>query len=155
MQKMPTGHYARRRAETGFRTHLKEALEWIEWLNFLQELQLQHEANRGEKRVGSRGLPVDGYNQERGMAYQYHRCYWHSSCTCFREDTIHPTKNKTMAELRQMTEAISTHVQKVLGEGHLVEMWGCQWGAMKRNHPDRRRDFGGGEERHVVRDPGV
>ena len=110
----------------------------VEWLNVLRGLQLQHEANGSEKRVGRRGLPVDGYDRERGTAYQYHGCYWHGCRTCFREDTIHPAKNKTMAELPKTTEAISTYLQKVLGEGHLVEMWGCQWAAMKRNHPEIR-----------------
>ena len=69
MQEMPTGHYTRRRAETNFRKDAKqtsvEALEWMEWLNFSQGLQLQHEAHGGEKRVGRLGLPVDGYDRLR------------------------------------------------------------------------------------------
>ena len=142
MQEIPTGHYDRRRAETGFGKEYKhtseEAQEWMECLNLSRGLQLQHETNGSEKRVGRSGLPVDGYDRERGTAYQYHGCYWHGCRTCFREDTIHPTKNKTMAELRQTTEAISIYVQKVLGEGHLVVMWECQWAVMKRNHHEIR-----------------
>ena len=140
MQEMPTGHYARRRAETGFRKEYKhtseEALEWMEWLNVSRGLQLQHEANGSEKRVGRRGLPVDGFDQASATAFQYHGCYWHG-CKC-QGDTTNAVNGKTMAELRERTEAISTYLRKVLGEGHLVEMWGCQWAAMKRNHPEIR-----------------
>ena len=101
MQEIPTGHYDRRRAETGFRKEYKrtseEAQEWMESLNFSRGLQLQHEANGSEKLVGRRGLPVDSYDRERGTAYQYHGCYCHGCRTCFREDTIHPTKSKNCA----------------------------------------------------------
>ena len=87
MQEMLTGRYDRRRAETGFRKEYKhtseKAQEWMEWLNFSRGLQLQHEANGSEKRVGHHGLPVDGYDRERGTAYQYHGCYWHGCRTCF------------------------------------------------------------------------
>ena len=60
MQEMPTGHYDRRRAETGFRKEYKhtseEAQEWMECLNLSRGLQLQHEANGSEKRVGRSGF---------------------------------------------------------------------------------------------------
>ena len=116
----------------------------MEWLNFFQGLQLQHEANGGEKRVGRRGLPVDGYDQLRGTAYQYHGCYWHG-CACQGQRT-NTVNGKTLPELRQETEAISSYLKKVLGEGHLVEMWGCHWQQMKHQQPEfrefRRTRFG-------------
>ena len=100
MQEMPTGHYTHRRVETNFRKEHKhtsvEALEWLEWLNFSEGLQLQHEANRGEKRIGRRGIPVDGYNRTRKDAHQYHGYYWHG-CPC-QGQKINTSNGKTMAE---------------------------------------------------------
>ena len=137
---MPTGHYTRRWSETGFQKEHKhtsvEALEWMEWLKFSQGLHLQHEANGCGKRVGSRGLPVDGYDRLRGTAYQYHGCYWHG-CACQGQRT-NTVNGKTMPELRQETEVISSYLKIVLGEGHLVKMWGCRRQQMKHQQPEIR-----------------
>ena len=34
-------------------------------------------STRGEKRIGSRQLPVDGYDAASQTAYEFHSCYWH------------------------------------------------------------------------------
>ena len=116
MQEMPTRHYTCRRADTSFRRECNrisvEALEWLEWLKETEGLQLQHEANGGEKPVGRRGLPVDGYDRASGTAFQYHGCYWHG-CEC-QGDTTNAVNGKTIAELRERTEGISTYLSKVL-----------------------------------------
>ena len=98
----------------------------MEWLNFSQGLQLQHEANGGKKRVGHRGLPVDGYDRLCGTAYQY-------------QGQTNRVSKKTMPELREQTRAISSYLKKVLGEGHLVEMWGCRWQQIKCQQPEIRK----------------
>ena len=105
MQDMPTGHYHRRRAETGFKKKKKitseEAQEWLEWLAISQGIRLRHQANGGEKRVGVLGLPVDGYDQVSGICYQYHGCYWHG-CPC-QGDTFNKVSGKSMSELYKKT----------------------------------------------------
>ena len=62
MQNMPTGSFARRREETGFKkeSSAKIATEWLEWKAQNSGIHIRHQMNDTEKRIGGRRLPVDG-----------------------------------------------------------------------------------------------
>ena len=64
-QPMPCGMFIRRKCEKLFeRTYPKpHSGECNEWMSYLESsgLNIQHARNAAEYKVGSRGIPVDGY----------------------------------------------------------------------------------------------
>lgn len=65
-QDMPCGFYIRRRSEQNF---IKEypsptssaATEWLADMEHRQNTTIQHARNKGEFRVGTKQIPVDGF----------------------------------------------------------------------------------------------
>ena len=59
MQNMPTGSL---REETGFKKESspKMATKWLERENAKEGILIHHKMNDTEKRIGERGIPVDG-----------------------------------------------------------------------------------------------
>ncbi|CAB4002579.1 Hypothetical predicted protein [Paramuricea clavata] len=63
------------------------AIEWLEWEARQRDIQIRHEYNNTEKRIGSRRLPVDDFHAESQTVFQFHGslilhfillgCYWH------------------------------------------------------------------------------
>ena len=82
MQDMPTGSYTRRRAETDFKPEhsRKMADEWLAWEVEQRGIQIRHQLNDTEKRIGARRLPVDGFDSENQTVFQFHGTY---SLMCF------------------------------------------------------------------------
>ena len=90
MEDMPTGWYVRRKNQlqpgqnaeecnTNFKPetshkYSRSAMEWLEWVMHEDGLDIQHEFNGMEKRLGRRKLPVDGWCQATQTAFQYHGC---------------------------------------------------------------------------------
>jgi hypothetical protein len=74
MQPMPTGQYTRRLECDGFKKQWsgKMAKEWLEWDARQRDIQIRHEYNNTEKRIGSRRLPVDGFHAESQTVFQFH-----------------------------------------------------------------------------------
>ena len=80
MQDMPTGMYVVRKAEDEFKPHQpdvsgKMASEWMDWEAHTNHLHMRHKYNSKEKRIGQRGLPVDGWCAQTNTVYQFHGCY--------------------------------------------------------------------------------
>jgi len=74
MQDMPTGAYTRRREETGFKkeSSIKLATEWLEWEAESRGIEIRHQVNDTEKRIGDRRLPVDGFHGPSQTVFQFH-----------------------------------------------------------------------------------
>jgi G:T-mismatch repair DNA endonuclease (very short patch repair protein) len=77
---MPTGPFVLRRLADNFKPqkHDKYTLmyDWMEYLNHTQGLHIRHKLNTGkEKKIGP--YPVDGYDANTNIVYQFHWCYWH------------------------------------------------------------------------------
>ena len=74
MQDMPTGQYTRRLESDGFKKQWrgKMAVEWLEWQSFQRRIQIRHQYNNTEKRIGARRLPVDGFCSKTQTVYQFH-----------------------------------------------------------------------------------
>ena len=62
MQNMPTGSYTRRLTANEFKPKgsIKMAIEWLEWVAHKERIQIHHQLNNTEKRIGGRKQPVDG-----------------------------------------------------------------------------------------------
>jgi hypothetical protein len=75
MQPMPTGQYTRRLdpESDGFKKQWsgKMAIEWLEWEARQRDIQIRHEYNNTEKRIGSRRLPVDGFHAESQTVFSF------------------------------------------------------------------------------------
>ena len=135
MQEMPTGSFTRRRKENEFRAeqNVKMATQWLEWEAHSRNINIRHEMNDIEKRIGEKRLPVDGFHGPSQTVFQFHGCYWHGH-QCFLNEgkEMNDTRKKPMVELRKETENISAYIKD---QGYnLVEMYECQWLELKRTN---------------------
>lgn len=86
MMDMPTELPVRRKAASGFvterdRSFSLEAVEWITWMSRVLDIDFQHKLKGGEKIIGGRRIPVDGFgvsNSGERVILQYSGCYYHS-----------------------------------------------------------------------------
>ena len=128
----------------------RQALEWLEYEMFVQrqsnpEFTIQHQANSGtEKRLGKRGLPVDGWCDATHTAYQFHGDFTHGGpCEShqgkYADDKLHPFRRQgnqrmTYGDVRKETQANDAYLRQVTG-GRLIVIWQSQWQQRKRNQP--------------------
>ena len=105
------------------RPHFSQAaLEWLEWQSHLLGRKLQHQGNGHEKRIGTTGFPVDGWDCVCRRAYQFHGCHWHCCPICRpHRDKIRKPGVKTFKELFETTKRISNYLKFVL-DGELMEI---------------------------------
>ena len=83
---MPTGPFVRRRRENDFKlerciSHSVKAVEWIKWLEREHGVEYNHAFNGGEKKVGGKNLPVDGWaklDDGTEVILQFSGCWYHS-----------------------------------------------------------------------------
>jgi hypothetical protein len=54
------------------------AQKWLSYTAERNEIDIQHDRNGGEKRVGR--YLLDGYHEETHTAYEVHGCFWHGKC---------------------------------------------------------------------------
>ena len=134
MQEMPTGNPRIRRFENGFAyTHSRKnsmaAHGWLQFLTWKDNIQILHENNDKEFRIGQHNLPVDGYCEESNTVFQFHGCFWHGhNCNKTKGISIHPYKNRPMSEVLEETIKKEEYV-KELGY-RLVRIWECEWNKM-------------------------
>ncbi len=127
MQPMPTGRLIRRQSTLKFipeptRKYGYMANEWLMWLmNCNSCLQIQHQFNGREKKVGSKQIPVDGFDLQTNTVYQFHGCYWHGH-DCLKTKKLSVQLKK---ERFARTQRISKYI-KACGY-NLVEKWECEW----------------------------
>ncbi|CAB4021097.1 Zinc finger and SCAN domain-containing 22, partial [Paramuricea clavata] len=150
MQNMPTGQYTRRLEEDGFKKRWsgKMAIECLEWKANQRRIQIRHEYNNTEKRIGTRRLPVDGFHAESQTVFQFHGslivyfillgCYWHGhNCQLNEGKEVNEKRDKPMKELLEETKRNSAYITK---QGfNLVECWECEWRDMKKRNSALQR----------------
>ena len=75
-QKMPTGHFTRRRAENNFRREssdkFKQAYYWLSYEMYKNGIHIQHQFNGGEFYIPP--YRVDGVSHVSRTAYEYNGC---------------------------------------------------------------------------------
>ncbi|XP_070546210.1 uncharacterized protein [Ptychodera flava] len=100
------------------------ALQWLEWITFKNDVNIQHVHNGGEKKIDR--YWVDGYDDESNTVYEMHGCYYHGCPRCYEDHDIVNTKvEKTMADLYQSTQDkmrfLRCHGFRV------IEKWECDF----------------------------
>ena len=138
MQDMPTGWYARRREENGFRPQQAQpygqmAVQWLTWEAAKNGCTIRHQVNGREKRIGK--LLVDGWCAETRTAYQFHGCYFHGCTNCYEPQETNTLNGKTMATLLADTKKHTTYLRRHV---KVVEMWECDW-KRERDPPPRQK----------------
>lgn len=111
--------------------------EWLMWKEHETGRRLQRATNGGEARIELRDgtkVLVDGFDAEQGIVYEFHGCFFHGCPKCFNHDQQHKTRGVTYRQLWLDTQARTKALQELNLE--VIEIWGCQWDAMKKNCPD-------------------
>ena len=82
IQNMPIGSPVRRRHQNSFKPEFSNkygrmACGYLKYVSHTTGNNIQHMFNRGEKRIGQHGLPVDGFGETTNTVYQFHGCIFH------------------------------------------------------------------------------
>ena len=104
----------------------KESIQWLRYVEKNWKFKIAHamSGHGGERWIEKR--PVDGYNDEKKVVFQYHGCRWHGCPKCYpNREQIIEHGGKTVEELYQATKRRTAHLRKV---GYkVIECWSCQW----------------------------
>ena len=104
----------------------KESIQWLRYVEKNWQFKIVHamSGHGGERWIEKR--PVDGYNDEKKVVFQYHGCRWHGCPKCYpNREQIIEHGGKTVEELYQATKRRTAHLRKV---GYkVIECWSCQW----------------------------
>jgi hypothetical protein len=99
---MPTGWFVRRSAEDGFKPRTQkfsqnsfEAYRWLTYVSKANSIDIRTAFNEGEKRLGRRQIPVDGWDPKSKTVYQFHGCFWHGhDCWMTQENDYEMMENR-------------------------------------------------------------
>ena len=138
---MSTEHPIIRRAEDDFEPTKKYkygqmAREWLEWTMHSQQIHLQHQHNGKEHRVGSRNIPVDGWDAQNKTINQFHGCIFHGHpCHVTLGMTHNPVNGEPLDELFENTKKMTNYFRYIL-KLNVIEQWECEWTTEKRQNPN-------------------
>ena len=144
MQKMPTGHFVRRKKEDGFKRQAPRryecmAINWLEWEAKNTEQHIRHQGNDSEKLIGMKRLPVYGFCRDTNTVYEFQGCIWHGH-RCWmtkKHNGVNPVNGKNLDDLYHHTQ---DRIQYIKEQGYnVVEMWECQWLASIKRDPELSR----------------
>jgi hypothetical protein len=118
--------------------HSTTSIEWLEWIDHKQDIDIQHALNGGEKVLTCGGgvakqqkYKVDGYDAENKTVYEFHGCYWHGCPKCFKSTARNMQKGCTMGVLQSETVK-KTNALKTAGYT-VHEMYECEWQQTKKS----------------------
>ena len=105
----------------------KESIQWLEYVAKHWKISIHHamSGHGGERWIEKR--PVDGYNHEKKLVFQYHGCYWHGCPKCYHDrDKIIERGDRTREDLFQATNRRTAYLKKA---GYrVIECWACEVG---------------------------
>ena len=105
----------------------KESIQWLEYVAKHWKIPIHHamSGHGGERWIEKR--PVDGYNHEKKLVFQYHGCYWHGCPKCYHDrDKIIERGDRTREDLFQATNRRTAYLKKA---GYrVIECWACEVG---------------------------
>ena len=105
----------------------KESLQWLEYVAKHWKIRIHHSmsGHGGERWIEKR--PVDGYNHEKKIVFQYHGCYWHGCPKCYPDrNKIIDRDDKTREDLYIATKRRTAYLRKA---GYrVIECWACEVG---------------------------
>ncbi|KAL9960246.1 hypothetical protein ACROYT_G033681 [Oculina patagonica] len=116
--------------------HSHVSLEWLLYQDTQTQGTIRHARNGGERAlwIGGRLINVDGYEDR--TVYEFHGCYFHGCPDCFPN---RDQKHRKMGDrsLRDVYAETQQKTQRIRAAGYrVVEMWECQWKALKDSDPE-------------------
>ncbi|KAI8493979.1 hypothetical protein Bbelb_283260 [Branchiostoma belcheri] len=109
----------------------KEAIDWLNFVAFRDNVSIQHVNNGGEKKVC--GRKVDGFCEETNTVYEYNGCFYHGCQKCFKPHTVNPVNDTAMIELY----ADTLRKKKMIRTAGFVyvEMWSHEFQEIRKSDP--------------------
>ena len=154
MERMCVSRPVRRRKENNYRAEFADMYgqKCFLYLSYEEEnrgLKFQHKFNGGEKYLGERHIPVDGYcikvtkkGKIRLIGANFHGCLFHGcpfqDCPIIKGKKINEINGKTFEELRERTKNISLYLRKEVGI-ELHEMQECQFDEIVADNEELRK----------------
>jgi G:T-mismatch repair DNA endonuclease (very short patch repair protein) len=142
MRDMPTGSPIRRKSENDFRPTFSDAFgrkawTWLEYVASRVGTRIEHKFNAGEKLVGKRGLPVDGFCKATNSVYQFHGCLFHGhDCELTRHLSRNPINGVPLEELDEDTRLKDEYIRS-LGYD-LTTVYECEWDRAKKDDAETK-----------------
>ena len=113
----------------------KESIRWLEHVSNRWKIRIHHAmSGHGGERWIERA-PVDGYNPEKKVVFQYHGCYWHGCRKCYPydRDRIIDRGDKSREDLYKATKRRTAYLRKA---GYrVIEAWACEVGEISDELP--------------------
>ena len=115
----------------------KESIRWLEYVAKRWKIRIHHAmSGHGGERWIERA-PVDGYNHEKKIVFQYHGCYWHGCRKCYHDrDRIIDRGDKTREDLYIATKKRTAYLRKA--GYHVIEAWACEVGEISDELPQNQ-----------------
>ena len=130
------GFYTVRRKEDSFTAHTTQqvsysATEWLKYKAHVDNVNILHQYNHGDLKIGKKKIPVDGYAPDKKRIYQFHGCYWHGHrCTLTKKLLTTVRGQEWLLERAERTVRISSYL-KTLGFT-VIEEYECHWEKEKK-----------------------
>jgi hypothetical protein len=108
----------------GYRGKDLQSILAVRWLSFLareRSVDIQHNGNTGEKRIGT--FKADGYYKDvdgREHVLEVNGCWYHGCTKCFARSTVNTLNGCSMQELREKTRDRRAYLES---KGYIVEEW--------------------------------
>ena len=145
-QQMPTGPVIYREGpdferQTSTLSYSSQAIQWLKWQEHSTGKKIFHAGNGREVRIGTKHIPVDGFEPSTLKIYQFHGCFYHGCNKCNASGKLHPYHpGETMQDVRQRTQNITDYLEAL---GYSVfEQWECDWIRDINNNPDIKKFIG-------------
>ena len=128
-QPMPTGPFILRQGPdftqtTSSKPYSAVALEWLRHMTETTGCYIAHAGNGPEIQIGTKKIPVDGFDAKTGTVYQFHGCFFHGhECQGEKEHPYHP--GQMMSDIRQRTADMTQYIKDCGYE--VIEQWECDW----------------------------
>ena len=113
----------------------RSSICWLKWLEYTEDVEIQHALNAGEYCFKDSKYKADGYvpandASQKPIAYFFHGCLWHGCKNCFPSG-LHPFTGQSSRELRTLTYKMESFV-KTAGY-RVITIWECEYHDMLKN----------------------
>lgn len=107
------------------RGYSKQSIAWLDFLQKVNNMKIQHAENEGEYRLPETKKKVDGYCKETREIFEFHGDYWHGNPMVYEPEFENQTTYCTMGELYKKTMQRQKRFEDLGYKVHV--MWEYDW----------------------------
>lgn len=105
------------------RGYSRKAIAWLNYISYVEGINIQHAENGGEYKIPDTNYTVDGYCSTTKTVYEFHGCYFHGCLHCHEPDE---TVNKKSC--LKLFESTTGREDAIESKGYkLVTIWEHEW----------------------------